>query len=191
MYLGAVIALSHTDNPDSLAQCAHSVRELMEKIPAYLDVQTRAHQESLTSKVRDLEDRWQNTIATSACYDDGIWTGEIDRPLLQLLETLQRLFDWLSEHRPRRRIEVSRILQRLDGSDHILPATLEDLEVDRWMRIREFFLSVAHHGQQVTQDEFERWLDALERFLLDRLRPRTFADFDAIDDIIKEGEGSA
>jgi hypothetical protein len=163
----------------------------MEKIPAYLDVQTRAHQESLTSKVRDLEDRWQNTIATSACYDDGIWTGEIDRPLLQLLETLQRLFDWLSEHRPRRRIEVSRILQRLDGSDHILPATLEDLEVDRWMRIREFFLSVAHHGQQVTQDEFERWLDALERFLLDRLRPRTFADFDAIDDIIKEGEGSA
>ncbi len=191
MYLGAVMALSHTDNPDYLAQSAHSVRELMEKIPAFLDVQTRAHQESLGSKVRELEDRWQTTIARSECYDDGGWSGEIDRHLLKLLETLQRLFDWLSEHRPRRRIEAARILQRLDGSDHTLPAALEDLEVDRWMTIRDFFVSISHHGQQATQDEFERRLDALERFLLDRLRPRTFADFDAIDDIIKEGEGSA
>jgi hypothetical protein len=191
MYLGAVTALSHTDNPDHLAQSAHSVRELMEKIPAFLDIQMRAHQESLGSRVRELEDRWQTTIERSTCYDDGSWSGEIDRPLLKLLETLQQFFDWFGEHHPRRRIEVATILRRLNGSGHTLPTPLEDLEVQRWMRIRDYFLAVAHHGKQVTQDEFERWLDALEMFLLDRMRPRTFADFDAIDDIIKEGEGGA
>jgi len=163
----------------------------MEKIPAYLDVQTRAHQENMGSKVRDLEDRWQTTIERSACYDDGNWSGEIDRPLLRLLERFQQFFDWLGEHRPRRRAEVATILQRLNGSDHTLPTALEDLEVDRWMTIREFFQAVAHHRKHVAQDEFERWLEALERFLLDRLRPRTFADFEVIDDIIKEGEGGA
>ncbi len=191
MYLGVLMALNHADNPDHLAQSAHSVRELMEKVPAFLDVQMRAHQESLGSKARELEDRWQTTIERSTCYDDGNWSGEIDQPLLNMLEALQRFFDWFGEHRPRRRIEVATILQRLNGSDHTLPAALEDLEIDRWMRIRDFFQAVAHHRKQVTQDEFERWLGALEMFLLDRLRPRTFADFDAIDDIIKEGEGSA
>jgi hypothetical protein len=78
----------------------------MEKIPAFLDIQMRAHQENLKPKVRELEDRWQTTIERSACYDDGNWSGEIDRPLLKLLGTLQQFFDWFSEHHPRRRIEV-------------------------------------------------------------------------------------
>jgi hypothetical protein len=50
MYLKALMVLNHTDNLDHFARCAHGVRELMEKIPAFLDVQTRAHQESLGSK---------------------------------------------------------------------------------------------------------------------------------------------
>jgi hypothetical protein len=191
MYFGALVALSHTENPDHLAQSAHSIRELMEKIPAFLDVQTRAHQESLSSKVRELEDSWQTAIQRSASYDDGNWNGEIDQPLSQLLEKLQQFFNWLGEHRPRRRAEVAATLHRLDGSDHTLPKPLEELEVERWMRIRDFFQAVSHHRKQATRDEFEGWLDALEMFLLDRLEPRTFADFDTIDEIIEEGQGGA
>jgi hypothetical protein len=191
MYFGALVALTHTENPDHLAQSAHSIRELLEKIPAFLDVQTRAHQESLGSKVRELEDSWQTATQRSASYDDGNWNGEIDRPLSKLLDKFQQFFDWFSEHRPRRRAEVAATLHRLDGSDHTLPTPLEELEIERWMRIRDFLQAVAHHRKQPTRDEFEGWLDALERFLLDRLDPRTFADFDTIDEIIEEGRGSA
>jgi hypothetical protein len=59
------------------------------------------------------------------------------------------------------------------------------------MATREYFQAIAHHGRQPPEEDFRARIDALERFLLDRLRPRTFADFDAIDDIIQEGESNA
>jgi hypothetical protein len=191
MYVGALIVLSNPDNPDRLPQAAHSLRELMEKIPRYIAVETRASRESLRVKVRELEDHWNNTVEYSACYDDGNWNGSIDRPLRRLLQGLQYFFDWFGEHHPRRRTETATVLRRLDGSGRTLPPRLEDLEIEGWLAIRNYFLAVAHHGRQPPEGDFGAWIDALERFLLDRLRPRTFADFDAIDDIIQEGEGDA
>ena len=32
------------------------------------------------------------------------------------------------------------------------------------------------------------WIDVLERFLLERLIPRTFENYDSIDDLINEAE---
>jgi hypothetical protein len=191
MYVGALIVLSNPDNPDQLPQAAHSLRELMEKIPRYIAVETRASRESLRVKVRELEDRWNNTVENSACYDEGNWNGSIDRHLRRLLQRLQQFFDWFDQHHPRRRTETATVLRQLDGSGRTLPARLEDLEVEGWLAIRDYFQAVAHHGRQPPEEDFRAWMDALERFLLDRLRPRTFADFDAIDDIIQEGEGDA
>jgi hypothetical protein len=38
MYIGALIVLANPDNPDRLPQAAHSLRELMEKIPKYKQI---------------------------------------------------------------------------------------------------------------------------------------------------------
>jgi len=163
----------------------------MEKIPRYIAVETRASRESLKPKVRELEDRWNTTVENSACYDNGDWNGSIDRHLRRLLQRLQRFLDWFGEHHPQRRVEAAVVLRQLEGSGRTLPARLEDQEVKGWMATKEYFLAVAHHGRQPAEEDFRARMDALERFLLDRLRPRTFADFDAIDDIIQEGEGGA
>jgi hypothetical protein len=50
MYIGALVVLADQDNPDRFAQCAHSLRELMEKLPEYFDVPAKARMESLGAK---------------------------------------------------------------------------------------------------------------------------------------------
>jgi hypothetical protein len=49
---------------------------------------------------------------------------------------------------------------------------------------------VAHHGD-CSNEEFEASADAVERLLLDYLRPRTFDEFATMDAIIEEGEKDA
>ena len=63
--------------------------------------------------------------------------------------------------------------------------------MEKWERIRDFFVAVCHHNKQAEEGEFGQYLDELERFLLDRVRPRTFDDFSAIDRLIEEGESDA
>ena len=38
-YLGALYALAHQSNPDRIAQAAHSLRELLEKIPRIFETE--------------------------------------------------------------------------------------------------------------------------------------------------------
>lgn len=191
MYLGALTVLGKDDIPDQMALAAHDIRELMEKTPRIIEVRTKALRESLKVKVRELEDLWRATLDQTECHKGGNWAGSIDGPLSGLLNGLQAFFGWFVEHLPRRRAEIATTLRRLDGSGRTLPVPLENLNVDAWDKIRDFFVGVAHHRRKATQPEFAQWLDALERFLLDHLRPRSFADLDVIDEIVREGETHA
>jgi len=192
IYLGAIMVLVDTSNPDRLPQCAHSVRELMEKLPERLDVPTQAQKESLKVKVREIEDAYVGAQQKTSCFSsvDG-WSGTIDVPLKKLLSKIGGFFDWFSTHHPRRRDELHGVLTRLDGSGRELPKPLASLNVDAWDKKRDYFQSVAHHRLNTDEQEFRRWMDALERFLLDRLAPRTFDDFAEIDTIIGEGRRDA
>jgi hypothetical protein len=57
--------------------------------------------------------------------------------------------------------------------------------------MKRFFEAVCHHGNDATIEDFCRELAALETFLLDRVCPRTFADLDMIDSLIREDSGNA
>jgi hypothetical protein len=52
----------------------------------------------------------------------------------------------------------------------------------------EYFKKVAHHRIIHTETEFVPWVEALELFLLDGLRPRTATDQAALKRIIEEAE---
>lgn len=189
IYLGALTVLRQTTNPDRIALAGHGLRELIEKIPAFVDITIKAQKENLGAKVRELEGRWETTVKSTECYKRAKWGGLIDGPLARLLKRLQNFFEWFNEHHPRRKAEIAATLKRLDSSRRALPASLEELNIQEWGKIRDFFVDVAHHRKpDTTEEEFNQWLDALEIFLLDRLRPRTFADIESIDEIIKEGE---
>lgn len=192
MYRGGISVLGDTTNPDRFAQCAHSLRELMEKLPELLDVPTTAQKESLKTKVHEIEDAFLGAQKKTSCFcaPNG-WDGSIDGHLRKFLTRLGSFFEWFASHHPRRRDELNSVLVRLDGSSRVLPKPLASLNVDAWEKKREYFQSVAHHRHATDEQEFRQWLDALERFLLDRLEPRTFDDFAEIDALLEDGNENA
>jgi len=192
MYMGTLIVLNHNENPDHLAHAAHGVRELMEKLPSFVNVPIKAQSESLKSKIIELEKIWLTTLEKSQSYNNPIWEGDIDSRLHTLLNKLHLFFEWFTNHHPRRKAEVAETLRRLDISGRTLPTPLEELNIKTWSGMKDFFQSVAHHREPPTTDDvFGQWLESLEIFLLDRLCPRTFTDLKKIDEIIQEGESDA
>jgi len=192
MYRGGLAVLEDASNPDRFAQCAHSMRELMEKLPELLDVPTKAQKESLKGKVREVADAYNGTLKRTSCFSATAgWDGSIDGHLRKLLARLGSFLEWFATHHPRRRDELHGVLVRLDGSGRQLPKPLASLNVDAWDKKRDYFQSVAHHRHTADEHEFRQWMDALERFLLDRLEPRTFDDFAEIDALLAEGADNA
>jgi hypothetical protein len=184
MYYGAVWALSASGNPDRLAQCAHSLRELMEKMSEVLDVPVKARKESLRVKVQEVESAFSDACKRSSCRAGAGWAGELDPHLRKFLTRVETFFGWFRNHNPRRRDELRTMLLRLDGTGRSLPEPLAEINVSLWDEMRDFFLAVAHHGREVDEAEFMQWMNSLERFLLDPLVPRTFEDFEAIDALL-------
>ena len=85
MYLGALAALDRGD-PESLAQSAHSMRELLEKLPTYVEgIPQERRSPSLTEAARNLATSFNQAKDTSGCWTDDDWRGEIDASLRKLL----------------------------------------------------------------------------------------------------------
>jgi hypothetical protein len=187
-YHGAVWVLSSAGNPDRLAQCAHSIRELMEKLPGVLDVPVKAQKESLKVKVQEIESAFADVCRRSSCREPTLgWAGDVDAHLSKFLDRLGAFFTWFKAHSPRRLEELRNMLDRLDASGRSLPEPLAKLNVAEWDQMRDFFQSVAHHRREVNEAELVAWLDSLERFLLDAFVPRTFDDFEEIDGLLSGG----
>jgi hypothetical protein len=78
----------------------------------------------------------------------------------------------------------------LDVSGRPLPSWIEKDFVSQWDSLRDYFIRVAKRGP-TTRDEFEAALDTLERFVLERLKPRTYTDQATLDALIREAEEHA
>jgi hypothetical protein len=192
MYRGALVVLEDKSNPERLVQAAHSIRELMEKLPKILDAPTDAMGERMGDKVEVLKDAHSKACRNTACRNgNGDWDGAIDNHLAKFLRRVEQFFEWLSSHRSGRKKEINETLARIDGSQRALPPALAGLKVDAWDVKRNFFVRVSHHRADTNEEEFGTWLSALERALLDGFNPRTFEDFDTIDALLEEADDDA
>jgi hypothetical protein len=187
MYLGALSVLEHGSNPECFAHSAHSMRELMEKLPKFINVPLHKSNDKLGVKVRDLEDGYNVLLKNTSCVDvENKWSGQIDPHLNNFLKKLKVFFEWLKISMPRRTAEIRKLLECLDGSGRQLPAPLEKMNIDEWKCINEYFQKIAHHGEVAVESEFIDKVNTLERFLVDRLVPKTFSDFEKIDALLEE-----
>jgi hypothetical protein len=188
MYLGIHHALRDSFNPERFVHAGHSARELMEKVHEIVAVFTPAHFNRMGGKVTELEQYYERVVSKSKLKSPK-WDGQIDDPMRKLLEKIKEFFEWKKEHMPRRREEVARTMRALDGPSRAIPSDLEKLAIDEWFEVKGFFVNVSHHQTSDTSlEEFDARLTSLERILLRKLNPSTFADFDALDAIIKAGE---
>jgi hypothetical protein len=188
MYLGAYYALRDSLNPERFVLAAHCIRELMEKVPEIVAVSTPAHSERLGAKIAELEHAYERVRSKNRLKSFN-WDGQTDGPIKDFLEQADKFFNWKMAHMPSRRREVGSTLRALDGPGRAIPDDIERLAIEEWLDVRDYFVHVAHHQTgDPSSEEFDSQLTALERILLRKLNPPTFADFDALDAIIRAGE---
>jgi len=188
MYLGSHHSLKDSANPERFVLAAHCARELMEKVPEIVAVITPAHSERMGARVAELEQSYQRVVSKSNLKSPK-WDGQTDGPIREFLEKIKAFFEWKKEHIPRRREEIARTMRALDGPSRAVPSDIEELAVNEWLEIKGYFMNVAHHQTpDPSPEEFDARLTSLERILLHKLNPSTFADFDALDAIIEAGE---
>jgi hypothetical protein len=184
LYGSALRVYRDDGNPARLILAAHSIREMTDSLPKVLDLPVLAEQGRLGDRVNALEPIW-NGAAKSDCHQKGVWAGEIDGPLLKLLQALQKFFQWWKESRPKRRDVAAAVFRRTDPSGLSLPETLERKRVDKWLSLHDYFVRVAHRSS-TTPEEFTTAMEELEQILLDSLYRRPSEDLSAIDGILEE-----
>lgn len=185
MYSGAVRALADEGNGDRFAQTAHSLRELMEKLPEHLDVPATPPYEALKPRVLRLKGSFEKLQRQSACFKDGRWLGEIDPQLDSMLSELGDFFRELEEMNPTRKDSARSLVTRLDVSERSLPPALIEQHASNWEITRDLLTSIAHHRKELSPEAFSLLVEGLENFLLDRMQPATFEHMSEIDKIVR------
>jgi hypothetical protein len=190
-YLGALMVLNQIDNPDWLAQSAHSIRELMNGLTIYLDIGIQTPHKDVVDRVRGLADKWGICITKTQCQNDSRWEGEIDKPLSKYLTDIQNFFHWFKELFPSSTVKLAKVFHKLEPSEYNLPEPIQKMNVEKWNNAKDFFIQVLHHQTStLVVEEFNQRLNELERILLDMLKPKTITDLKEIDKIIQDAEGN-
>ncbi len=177
-YEGALSVLAGAI-PDGLSLSAHAIREIMDWLPRYIDLPVE--HTTLGTRANNLRGEWGRLEKKTKCLQNGEWTGEIDPAMIRFLARAGEFFGWMEQQRPHKTAQTAKVLQALDPIG--LPAPLVEDNASSYLKIRNFFVEVAHH-RECTEEEFFQWMDAYEIFLLERLVPRTYDDFDEIDRLI-------
>lgn len=189
LYESALRVVMDGSNPQHHMLAAHALRELMGRLPKFLDLPVLAAAGRLGDRVSSLEPIW-NATEGSACRKGDSWAGEIDGPLRKLLDALGTFFKWWAESRPKRREVAGEFFRSTDPSGLNLPPALQRRRVDRWLEMNDYFVAIAHGGK-VDDREFTMALYDLEQVLLGCLYRQPSADFSAIDALLAEENPNA
>jgi hypothetical protein len=190
-YLGACMAFATPTNPEHLVHAAHSIRELMSNLHKIAGVPVKADTGRLNDKFDEMKTKWEKGKRNSTAFsEEEGWHGEIDGHARRACEAVDDAIAWDAANRfawKERHLETIRVL---DVSGRPLPAWIEKDFVTQWDTLRTYFIRVAHRDP-TTPEDFNAALDTLERFVLERLKPRTYSDQTTIDALIREAEGRA
>lgn len=183
MYLGVLWVLAQESNPDRVCQAAHSMRELMEKLPQYLELPIPKNPTTLGDRIRSLHARWKRVerLPGGIISTNGL--------LWCFLKELGLFFnDFEHGHTTQREASVI-LVNELDPAGLPVPKVVQRERADLWQTLRDYFVKVSHHRTNQDVAEMTDRIDAVEGFLLDYLRPRTLDNQAEILSLIREGEG--
>ena len=181
-YLGALNTVSDKHNSDRFSQAAHSLRELIEKLPLVIhesDVQVGMY--DVTSHRRDIYNRLQKDRIR---YADG-WSSQVIDP--QLSNTLKKVENYFkSVQRPSRREKIQKSVASVDPLVHQLDKSIQESKLDQILQVWQELEQIAHHRRTPQASEFEESLRSLEAIILDLLAPKTAQDQNEIQSILSQ-----
>ena len=190
-YLGALYALNHDQNPDRVAQAAHSLRELLENLPLViegLDTHRRPHQ-----KPESTFPHMRSEIGTHLLrYKErhpGDWkgqqiNGDLAKALILVEDYLER--NKQPTRRERMQMSVSAIDPMVNRFDRRTWERKRNQLYRLWSKLEKF----AHHARIQNTDEFDKYLKKLEDAVIDLLAPITAENQYEIQSILKTADRS-
>ena len=190
IFLGALEVINGS-NPDRFALASHNLRELIAFMRLALLDEVRALDKRMSDEVDALASRWIRASKSPSRDDKGRWSGEIDPSLKGFLHKAEDFFDWFRSNREKRRQETVEALQHLSASERRVPPPLATMNANYWQEMADYFVSVCHHNRTTDENEFWGYLDAFERFIAERVRPRTFERARELQALIDEVEKRA
>lgn len=176
LYEGALRMVSDVTNPVRLPLAAAALREIMDDLE---DEAGFAHQPpDWKQRIGKLEAAWEVAQRSLGVSAEGGGTG-----FAQILD------EFFADCRsiPSRRDLADGTIGRFDPAGREAPPVVREARAAEWMELRRYFNVVLHRETRPTAAHFRGKLEEFEGFLLDWLRPRTFADFDAIDEVLEIG----
>ena len=180
-YHGALATLANHHNPDRVSQAAHSLRELLEKLPRVV------HGRDVIGTRHDFAGQ-RRGISERLCRDEeryaGAWKNNtIDGQLDKTLRKVGRYFEL--NQQPTRREQMGRAVANIDPMGHQFSLDIREAKRDRLHELWKSLEGFAHHKSAPDIREFEAYVTALEIAILDLLAPITAQDQQEIQSILK------
>ena len=170
-YLGALYALGNHHNPDHIAQAAHSLRELLEKLPRVIrDIDAQVS-DDFKGMRRRLHERF---LKDKGHYGEG-WSGE--KINAHLSKTLRGFGDYLERNQqPTRKEQVQAAITGSDPMVHQLTGSIREKKREALRKLWQELENFTHHRGKPNIEIFEQCLNKLEKIIFDLLAPVTAQD---------------
>ena len=187
LYLGAIKVYNSKSIPNNVNLSAHSLREILHKLPGELIVKTERDGMHLKSLAINLKQVWNNKI-NKEYYREDVSLNKFDlNQIKDFLIIVEKFFDdseEILEIKEELSLAIIHHLQNTGGLGN-LSDSIKKKQITIWKQSWEYFVKLAHHDNKDVA-LFENKLLKLEKLFLDLLRPRTFSNFKKIKSIIKK-----
>lgn len=183
-YLGAHKTLEDTSNPEREPCAAHSLRELIEKLP---DKHTRGVKIEgrpgiLSSPIYEARNAWKLILVDK---NQKIWRLPDTNESSNFLKKSEKFWAWFDKHYSQRSEQIVGLMEGVDRGVP-LPTALQERRLKQWKEFKNKFTKISHHGEKL--ENFHEFLDEFEKFLIRELEPQTTKDFARISTLIEEIE---
>jgi hypothetical protein len=189
IYLGAVMTLGHTGNPDRYALAAHGLREVAEMLQRDFGVTVRTPGESMRSKANELDDAYARAENSVTHATESTPPATVDRPLRLLLQRVVAFVEWNREFAPRRRVRATRAVRTMAVPGALATPQQTETHVQELIHCQDRLNGLAHH-QETTEAEMMAEVDRFERLLLALLGGQAM-QLRELDELLKGGDTNA
>ncbi len=182
-YEGALRVRQDTENPDRIAQAAHSLRDLLQELPKALlnaPVVRRYDSKVARKKIRD------RLIADYEQYPECKWEDAAITP--RLARTLNLIIEYIeANQQPTRAEQLANAHKVVDPMFAAVGPEIARRKTKQYIDVWDKVQGVAHHGEIVDDAGFDALLDEVNDLILGLVAPVAVEDQKEILHILKAG----
>ena len=179
-YIGALYALENYYNPDRIAQAAHSLRELLEKLPQVIHESDVHVNISQFKEKRDKINKYLSRAKKR--YPNGLKGRKIDENVYKTLIEIEKYIEL--NNKPNRRERIKQAVANIDPMVSALDTEIQKAKRDQYYDLWDQLEGFAHHKPRSSIEEFSNCLNELETIVFDLLAPITAQDQQDIQTIL-------